>query len=427
MIAWPDRDPAAAPPAAGSTLDADTLATARTIVDDVRRHGSAAVRQHAERFGELAAGAALWFDRPQLQAAFASLPLAQRELLRSTAAAIERFARAQRDAIREFDLPVPGGRACQRLAPVARAGCYAPGGRSSLPSSLLMTAVTARAAGVPTVLAASPKPGPLLLAAAHIANVDAVLAVGGAHAIAALAYGIDGGEPCAVIAGPGNRFVAAAKQLVHGQCGVDLPAGPSELVVLADDTADPALVAADLLAQAEHDADARAWLVTWKPGLAAAVRRELAIQLATLPTAATARLALAASGAVTCTDLAGAIAWCDRLAPEHLQLVLADSAAVAPRLAHYGALFLGRHGAEVFGDYGIGPNHVLPTAGAARFCGGLSVLQFLRVRTWLQLDRIDPAVAAAAAQFAALEGLPGHAAAAERRLLAGAGGRRHDP
>jgi histidinol dehydrogenase len=397
-------------------VDAATLDGARAIVDAVRARGEAAVREYAARFGELDGGAPLVRDRDDLRAAFTALPAGEQALLERTAARIRSFAAAQRSALHDLDVAIPGGRAGHTVAPMARAGCYAPGGRFPLPSSVLMTAVTARVAGVAEVYVASPRPAPATLAAAWVAGADALLAVGGAHAIAALAHGV-GVPACDVVVGPGNRWVTAAKQLVAGDVAIDMLAGPSELVVLADAAADPALVAADLLAQAEHDPDAVPALVTTDAALIDRVERALAAQLDALPepNRATARAACGNGLAVLAPDLASALAACDRLAPEHLELLVADPQALAPRLTHYGALFLGAGAAEVLGDYGAGPNHVLPTGGTARHTGGLSVLTFLRVRTWLRLDA--PAeLAADAAALARLEGLEAHARAAEARL-----------
>ena len=328
------------------------------------------------------------------------------------------FARAQRDALSDVDVTVPGGRAGHRVAAVERAGCYAPGGRFPLPSSVLMTAVTARTAGVSEVWVASPKPDDVTLAAASVAGADALLAVGGAQAIAALAYGAGPVPACDVVVGPGNRWVTAAKKLVAGRVGIDMLAGPSELVVLADDTADAVVVAADLLAQAEHDPDALPVLVTTDAALAIAVDAELERDLESLPTRPTAEAALANGFTVVVDDLDQAITVCDRLAPEHLQVLTADPQTVAERLNHWGGLFVGEMSAEVFGDYGVGPNHTLPTGGVARFKGGLSVLDFLRVRTWLRMEPGDATegLARDAAALARLEGLEAHARAAECRL-----------
>ena len=281
-----------------------------------------------------------------------------------------------------------------------------------------MTAVTARAAGVADVWVASPRPALVTLAAAWVAGADALLAVGGAHAIGALAYGAGPVPRVDVIVGPGNRWVTAAKQLVAGQVGIDMLAGPSELVVLADGDADAARIAADLLGQAEHDPDARPILVTWDPALPGRVDAALAAQLATLPTAVVAREAVANGFAVVCRDDAEALAVCNRLAPEHLEVLTADAERHVAGLRHYGGLFVGGASAEVFGDYGVGPNHVLPTGTAARFSGGLNVLHFSRVRTWLRLDDASlelPGLVADAAAFARLEGLEAHARSAEDR------------
>jgi len=402
----------------GAGFDAKTLAAAARIVEAVRTRGEVALRKHAERFGDVLPGAPLYHDRSDLAQARAGLGADDRARLERVAARIRAFAVAQRSALGPVRVPVPGGVAEHRIAPIERAGCYAPGGRHPLPSSVLMTTVTARVAGVRDVWVASPRPQPLTLAAAAVAGADGVLAAGGAQAIAALAYGAGPIAPRDVIVGPGNRYVAAAKRLVSGAVAIDMLAGPSELTIFADGSADPATVAADLLAQAEHDPDAVPMLVTVDAALVERVERELACQLGDLPTADVARAALAHGGAVVVESTDDGIAACDAIAPEHLQLELRDADAVAPRLAHYGALFVGAGSAEVLGDYGAGPNHVLPTGGTARFSGGLSVYTFLRVRTWLRIADCAAArsVVEDAVWLGRAEGLEAHARAAERRL-----------
>lgn len=277
-----------------------------------------------------------------------------------------------------------------------------------------MTAVTARVAGVETVWVASPKPTDHTLAAASIAGADALLAVGGAQAISAFAYGA-AVPVCDVIVGPGNRFVTAAKQLVSGRVRIDMLAGPSELLVLADHTADPVIVAADLLAQAEHDPDAVPVLVSLDADLINAVNVAISTQLRDLPTATTARAALDNGFAVLAPDLDAAIRLCDSLAPEHLEVLTEDCERVARRLTNYGGLFIGAGSAEVFGDYGVGPNHTLPTGGTGRFCGGLSVFDFLAIRTWMRLDDDPAELVRDAAALGRMEGLEAHARAAEKR------------
>ena len=399
-------------------VDAETLAAAAGIVEEVRTGGAPALRTLAERFGDVRPGQPIVLGREALQAALEELPADQRQLLERTAGRIRDFAVAQRDALDDLALPVPGGMAGHTVSPVDRAGCYAPGGRFPLPSSVLMTAITARAAGVDEVWVASPRPVEITLAAAAVARADYLLAAGGAHAVAALAHGAGPVPACDVVVGPGNRWVTAAKKLVAGRVGIDMLAGPSELVVLADDQADPAMVAADLLAQAEHDPDALPALVTTDAALADRVEDELERQLTGLPTREIAEQALANGLAVLAASLEQAVAVCDRLAPEHLEVLTSDADEVARRLRHYGGLFVGAASAEVMGDYGVGPNHTLPTGGVARFKGGLSVLDFVRVRTWLRLVPGDDTsvVAADAAALARLEGLEAHARSAERRI-----------
>jgi len=411
--------PDALPSLDRQAVDADTLRIAGEIVDDVRVRGVEALRAHAERLGDLQPGGRLVYDRAALNDALESLPADARAVLERTAARIRTFAEAQRMCLQDLTVDIPGGRAGHRVEAVRRAACYAPGGRFPLPSSVLMTAVTARAAGVESVWVASPKPVQVTLAAAAIAGADALLAVGGAQAIAALAYGCADHVPaCDVIVGPGNRWVTAAKKLVVGNVAIDMLAGPSELVILADTSAVPSTLAADLLAQAEHDTDALPILVTDSAELIAATNDALTEQLSTLPTAATASVAVSRGFAVLVSDLEEGIRVCDQLAPEHLQVHVRDAGATAEALRAFGGLFVGVHAAEVLGDYGAGPNHTLPTGGTARFTGGLSVQHFLATRTWLEVN--DPVAAAEmtrdAVALARMEGLEAHARAAEVRL-----------
>ena len=402
----------------GDAVGPEALAVAAPIVEAVRARGESALREYAEQFGDVPAGGPLFIETAMLDRALAGLAAGDRARLERVAARIRTFAEAQKRALGPVSITVPGGTAGHWIAPLERAGCYAPGGRYPLPSSVLMTAVTARTAGVKEIWVASPRPGPMTLAAAAIAGADGVLAAGGAHAIAALAFGAGPVPACDVVVGPGNRYVTAAKQLVGSRVAIDMLAGPTELVIFADATASPTTVAADLLAQAEHDPDAVPILVSLDATLTDRVEAELARQLAVLPTAPVATQALANGGVVVVESTEQGINACDALAPEHLELCLQNADRVAPQLANCGALFVGSGAAEVLGDYGAGPNHVLPTGGTARSKGALSVYTFLRVRTWL---RIDDAAAARpliedAAWFGRVEGLEAHARSAERRL-----------
>ena len=394
----------------------EMIAPVLEIIESVRRGGEARLRQLARRWDGLEAGGALTRDPREMQTALDSLPRGDREVLERAAGRIEHFARAQLEAAAPVDVAVEGGRAGDRVVPVRVAGCYAPGGRFPLPSSVLMTAVTARVAGVREVWLASPNPSREVMAAGAVAGVAGLLAAGGAQAVAAMAYGVSPVPPCDVVVGPGNRWVTAAKLLVSGVVGIDLLAGPSELAVLADEDGDPVLIAADLLAQAEHDPEALPVLITTARGLVARVEEELAAQLADLPTAETAIAALHNGFAVVAPEQE-ALDCCQQLAPEHLQLHGSRAAAWERELDRFGTAFVNESVTEVFGDYGAGPNHTLPTGGTARFTGGLSVFSFLRRPTWLRLDD-GPArvrLAGDAAVMARMEGLEAHARAAELR------------
>ena len=397
-------------------VDAEALSVVKPIIADIEADGERALRRYAERLDGLTPGAPLLIPREELGLALAGIAPDERDLLERVAGRIRAFAEAQRDALNPVELAVPGGRVGHTVSPVDRAGCYAPGGRHSLPSSVLMTAIPARVAGVGEVIVASPKPAALALAAAAVAGADAVLAVGGAQAIAALALGVGVGA-CDAVVGPGNRYVTAAKYVLSDRVRIDMLAGPSELVVLADAAADAGLVAADLLAQAEHDVDARAMLVATDRRLVDAVNAELAEQLASLATASVAREALAGSFAVVAGDLDEATALCDDISPEHLSLHVSNAEAVARRVRHFGAVFIGAMSPEALGDYAAGPNHTLPTGGAARHSGGLSVLDFLRVRTYVQIDEAGAAepLISDTERLAHLEGLDAHGKSATRR------------
>lgn len=400
-------------------VDALALQDATLIVNDVRTKGEKALKQHAVRLGDIPSiDTPLLVSQSELAKAFSTLPKNEQDVLQRTAQRIKVFAQAQRHSITNFQQRVEGGFAGQDVSPMHTAGCYAPGGRYPLPSSVLMTAVTARVAGVKTIVVASPRPAPATLAAAYVAGADYFLAAGGAQAIAAMAYGISV-PACDIIVGPGNKWVTAAKSLVYGKCAIDMLAGPSECLVIADESADAATIAADLLAQAEHDTAAVPILVTTSQQLINAVNEQLTVQLETLPSAPIANISVQNGFAVLCTDMATCVTVSDLLAPEHLEVMTTNAQEVAAQVSNYGGLFINGRAAEVFGDYGAGPNHVLPTGGTAKYTGGLSVHTFLRIRTWMRIDdalESQPLVRDSAL-LARIEGLEGHARAAEKRLL----------
>jgi phosphoribosyl-ATP pyrophosphohydrolase/phosphoribosyl-AMP cyclohydrolase/histidinol dehydrogenase len=395
---------------------ASDRAVAAAIVRRVLRGGMAAARREALRFGDIVRGEEPILGPTSLRAALDRIDRRDRAALRRAAVRIRRFAEAQRSLLRPLSCRVGGLVVGHRVEPLAAAGCYAPGGRHPLPSSVLMTAIPARVAGVPSVWVASPRPTDATLAAAALAGADGVLAIGGAQAIALLARGHDAMPPAAIVVGPGNRFVTAAKAVLReeGRCAIDGLAGPSELLVVADASADPDPIAADLLAQAEHDPSSVVWLISLDAGLLERVDVALGRALRDLPTAATARAALLRGGAALATSEAEALAAVERLAPEHLAIAMRRRAAFARRCRNFGAVFVGEGAAEAFGDYGAGPNHTLPTGGTARFSAGLSVLDFLRLRSVVS-GRADASIVADTMRLARMEGLEAHARSAELR------------
>lgn len=391
-------------------------AAVRAILDDVRRRGDAALLELTERYdGFRATPDTLAVSPAEIDAATASLDPSVARALQLAAERIEAFHRRQRRE--SWVTPEAGvGLLGQLVRPLQRVGLYVPGGSAAYPSSVLMNAIPARVAGVAEIVACTPagRDGavpPAVLAAARLAGITEVYRVGGAQAVAAMAYGTACIPPVDKIVGPGNVYVATAKRLVFGVVGIDMLAGPSEVLVLSDGSAPAAWVAADLLAQAEHDPMASAVCVTTLEAHGRAVQAEVARQLATLPRAGMARQALEDFGAVLLVpDLAAGLALAAGIAPEHLELMVADPWALLPRVRNAGAVFLGGHSPEAAGDYLAGPNHVLPTAGSARFGGPLSVDDFQQRSS---LVALTPAALAAwrepIQRLARLEGLEAHA------------------
>lgn len=396
-------------------LDEATVQTTAGIVESVRTEGVSAIRRLAEQFSERTANQPLLIDQDQMEAATGRIEQSDLELLKRVAERVRHFADAQLSCLSELKTPVPGGYAGHTIEPINRVGCYAPAGRFALPSTALMTIVPAVAAGCPFIVLATPNPSDIMLATAFIAGANQVLAIGGAHAVASLAYGFEGFEKCDLITGPGNRWVTAAKKIVNGDCGIDMLAGPSELVLVADETGKPETIAADLLAQAEHDVDARPFMITTSRELADEVNKQIQTQLATLPTGNIAQQAIKNGGAIIVESLQQAIEICNALAPEHLELHCHEAESIASQIKHAGCIFIGHQSAEVFGDYGVGPNHTLPTAGTARWSAGLNVFTYIRVRTYLQLTNAPDSLVQDTARLAEMEGLIGHQQASLQR------------
>jgi histidinol dehydrogenase len=397
-------------------------AVAASIISDVQARGDEALIDYTNRFDKLAlTPATLRVSDAEIEAATAKCSTEALDALRLAHDRIVAFHERQRPQdSREIDaLGVESG---WRWSAVDAAGLYVPGGTASYPSSVLMNAVPAKVAGVKRLVMVAPTPGgitnPLVLAAAKLAGVDEVYRIGGAQAIAALAYGTATIQPVVKIVGPGNAYVAAAKRRVFGQVGIDMIAGPSEVLIMADGSANPDWVAADLLAQAEHDIAAQSILVTDDTTLADAVERAVTRQLSTLPRMAIATQSWNENGTIILVpSLAASIPLVNRLAPEHLEIAVDDPEPLAAMITHAGAIFLGHHTPEAVGDYVGGPNHVLPTARSARFSSGLGVLDFMKRTTLLKCSPASlRALAPAAAALGEAEGLHGHARSVTIRL-----------
>ncbi|MEY4712828.1 MAG: Sulfopropanediol 3-dehydrogenase [Pseudomonadota bacterium] len=412
---------------AEKTPETDT-ATAQAVVTrmlaDIQRDGEAAVRRYAKELdgweGDLIVTPA------QLKANAAAVPKAVRQDIDFAIEQVSAFAHAQRKSLSEFRVDLhPGVTAGQRVIPVNVAGCYAPAGRYAHIASAYMGVATAKAAGVKTIIACSgPFRGgpmhPYLMYAFQQAGADIIMTLGGVQAIAAMAYGLFTGQRADVIVGPGNKFVAEAKRTLFGQVGIDVFAGPSEVAVIADETADPAIVASDLVGQAEHGHESPAWLFSTSESLARDVMRRVPQLIADLPP--TARDAAGAAWrdygeVIVCSTREEVAQVSDRYASEHLEVHAADLQWWLQRLTCYGSLFLGEETTVAYGDKCSGPNHVLPTKGAARYSGGLSVHKFMKTLTWQSMSREAARdIGLATARISRLEGMEAHARTADDRL-----------
>lgn len=397
---------------------------ASDMLADIEARGEAAVRDYAAKLDNWRGGIVVTSD--DIERRTRDIPSSVKHDIEFATAQVRKFAVAQRESIREFATELqPGLFAGQRLVPVDVAGCYVPTGRYAHIASAYMSIATAKAAGVPTVVACStPYQGqgihPHVLYAMKVAGADVMMTLGGVQAIAALAFGLFTGKPADIVVGPGNKFVAEAKRMLFGKVGIDVFAGPSEIAVIADDSADAAIVASDLVGQAEHGHESPAWLFTTSHALAEDVMRRVPPLIDALPP--TARDAAGAAWrdygeVIVCASREDAAAVSDRHAPEHLEVHARDLDWWLARLTCYGSLFLGEETTVAFGDKASGPNHILPTKGAARYSGGLSVHKFMKTLTWQRMDRAaSRQVAQVSARISRLEGMEAHARTADDRL-----------
>ena len=400
--------------------DADVSRDVAAILARVRAEGDAALLDYTKRFDGHDLDA--WqVDPAECRAALDALAPELRQALELAAERITAYHEKQRPEDRD-EVDATGVRVGARWTPVEAAGLYVPGGRAAYPSSVLMNAIPAKVAGVERLAMVTPTPGgeinPLVLAAAALVGIEEIWRVGGAQAIGALAYGTERVRPVDVIVGPGNAWVAEAKRQLYGVVGIDMVAGPSEILVVADGANDPEWIAADLLSQAEHDPTSQSILITDDEAFADAVAAAVDRQIGALATGATARTSWDANGAIILVErLTDAAALIDRLAPEHLELAIEDPEPLFRTVRHAGSIFLGRHTPEAIGDYLGGPNHVLPTGRRARFASGLSVLDFMKRTSFLgcspaSLEKLGPAAVA----LAEAERLPAHANSVALRL-----------
>lgn len=395
------------------------------IIAGVRERGDAALVDYTHRFDRLnvTGMAELTLDAARLEQAYRGLPQEQRDALTQAAERIRLYHEHQKStswSYVEDDGTVLG----QQVTPLDRAGIYVPGGKAAYPSSVLMNAIPAHVAGVREIVMVVPTPGgvlnELVLAAAHLAGVHHVFTIGGAQAVAAMAYGTESVPRVDKIVGPGNIYVATAKRAVFGQVGIDMIAGPSEILVVSDGATDPDWLAMDLFSQAEHDEDAQALLISWDEQHLAQVEASIARLLPTLEREAIVRESLARRGAlIHCRDRGEAVELINRIAPEHLELSMADPEALLPEVRHAGAIFMGRYTAEVLGDYCAGPNHVLPTSGTARFSSPLGVYDFQKRSSVIHCSEAGAsALGRVASVLARGESLTAHARSAEYRIKA---------
>ncbi len=404
--------------------DSDVAGQVTDILRTVKLRGDAALVDYTQRFDSyaLAQDADWQISRETCEAAYKDLAPDLREALELAAARIRAYHEAQLPQDRDY-VDAAGVRLGAIWRPVDAAGLYVPGGRAAYPSSLLMNAIPARVAGVERLTIMTPTPrgevNPLVLAAAHVVGVDEIWRIGGAQAVGAIAYGTQRIRPVDVITGPGNAWVAEAKRQLYGVVGIDMVAGPSEILVIADGNNDPDWIAADLLSQAEHDPTSQSILITDSEAFARQVEDCVDLQIAQLATAKTAKASWEAHGVLIVVDdlLAEGPALANRLAAEHVELAVDDPEPYLKAIRHAGSIFLGRMTPEAIGDYVAGPNHVLPTGRRARFSSGLSVLDFMKRTSFLGLDEASfAAIGPAAATLARAEGLPAHAKSVELRI-----------
>lgn len=396
-------------------IEFESISSVNEIISDVRKNGDEALIRYSKQFGD-GEITNIKLSETEIEEAISKISSETLDAINFAIKNVREFAQKQLDCISNLDTTVGGAKLGHRIVPLDSVGCYIPGGNYPLPSTAVMTIVPAKVAGVKKVVAVSPKIQPVTIAACKLAGSDEIYKVGGVQAVAGLAYGTQTLPKVNKIVGPGNKFVTAAKKQVFGECGIDFLAGPSEVLIIADESAKPEFVAADMLAQCEHDKDARAYLICLSKDFAQKVKIKAKEFLTTLPTADIAKISFEKSIAVIAKSLDEAIELSEKRAPEHLEICFEDAQNRIEKFKNYGSLFVGNYSAEVFGDYASGTNHTLPTNQVAKYSGGLSVFDYVKIQTYQILNKENISeIANSASILAKNEGLFAHKLAADIR------------
>lgn len=401
-----------------SEIEFETLSDVARIIENVKAGGDFALIEYCKRFGDGDFKSADDFivKEDEIEKAYKNTDKNTIETIKTAHKNVLEFAKRQFDCIKELEVKINDSILGHKIVPLEKVLCYVPGGNYPLPSSCIMTVTPAKVAGVKEICLTSPRIKPQTIVAAHISGADKIYKLGGAQAVSAFAYGTESIAPVDKIVGPGNKYVTFAKKYVYGRCDIDFLAGPSEVLIVADENANPKLISADMLAQAEHDRDARAYLITTSKKLADEVNKSARIQLQALKTKDIAEISFEKSVCAIVDTIDEAVKMANLRAPEHLELMFDGADKKAKEFTNYGSLFIGQNCAEVFGDYCSGTNHVLPTNRAARYTGGLSVFDFIKILTYQNIDRKTANdLAKTASNLAEAEGLFAHKLASDLR------------
>ena len=401
-----------------SEIEFEALNDVAKIIEDIKLRKDSALIEYCKRFndGDFQNSDDFLVSENEIEEAYKKTDKKTIETIKIAQKNVFEFAKKQFDCIKELEIKMGDSILGHKIVPINSVLCYVPGGNYPFPSSCIMTVTPAKVAGVKNIYLTSPRIKPQTIVAAHISGADRIYKLGGAQAVSAFAYGTESINPVDKIAGPGNKYVTFAKKYVYGKCDIDFLAGPSEVLIVADDTANPKLISADMLAQAEHDKDARAYLITTSKKLAEDVEKSARAQLSNLETKEIAEIAFEKSVCVVVEHISEAVEIANLRAPEHLELMFKGAEDKAFEFKNYGSLFIGQNCAEVFGDYCSGTNHVLPTNKASRYTGGLSVFDFIKILTYQNIDKkTAKTLAETASNLAEAEGLFAHKLASDLR------------